>query len=231
MTTFWDQLRCRYCNPDDPRRFVFVSNVNDRLGVTVNLANGAGKHLLHQFAFGSVAVILPGLLLYLYDRHFMWLFQLLFWSVLLARTILLRRFAKADLADSPGLPGPRDGSPEIVSADGTLRLALKVLAVFFGALLLIPVTVVTVVHGLPSAHEVLIVVSVFALVATCSILFVGLIGLYLRASRRLVWGLIVFGAVWTAVLGPTMWFKVRAHRAEARDAHLSESAEIQSLRE
>ena len=59
-----------YCNPDDPRDFIFASSTNDRLGVLPNLARGRAKRICRQVALPLALVQLPCLALYLYNREF-----------------------------------------------------------------------------------------------------------------------------------------------------------------
>lgn len=62
---FWKRLTCPYDNPDGPREFVFVSNTNDRLGVTWNAGAPFGFYMRASrklcatpLAFGSVWCVL-----------------------------------------------------------------------------------------------------------------------------------------------------------------------------
>ena len=64
-----------YCNPDDPRDFIFASSTNDRLGVIPNLARGRAKRICRQFAIPFALVLLLFLVLYLYNRAFYPLFM------------------------------------------------------------------------------------------------------------------------------------------------------------
>ena len=92
-----------YCNPDDPRDFIFASSTNDRLGALPNLARGRAKRVCRQFAIPFALVLLPCLLLYLYNRAFYPLFLAVFFGGLWIRSRYFKRLAKEELADARAL--------------------------------------------------------------------------------------------------------------------------------
>ena len=196
---FWKRLTCPYANPEDPRDFVFVSNTNERLGVTWNRAHSSAKRKWQRLVAVLLVILVPCWGLCVYDRHFAWLFQVAFWSCLVGRCIYLRKLARADLAEFPGLPGPRDGRAEELTADEVLLQALKVIGILVGILVSVACIAATVKSGLPSWRELLIQAAVISFVGSVGCLFTGAVGLYLRASRKLCVGLLLVGSVWFAL--------------------------------
>ena len=95
-----------YSNPDDPRDFIFASSTNDRLGVLPNLARGRARRIWRQFAIPFAFVLLPCILLYLYNRAFYPLFLVAFWGGLWIRSRYFKRLAEEELAACPGPRGP-----------------------------------------------------------------------------------------------------------------------------
>ena len=182
MMKFRKRLTCPYDNPDDPREFVFVSNTNDRLGVTWNRAHSSAKRKWQWLVAVLLVILVPCWCLYVYDRHFAWLFQVAFWSCLVGRCIYLRKLARADLAEFPGLPGPRDGRAEELTADEVLLQTLKVIGLLVGLLVGLVVSVVcigaTVKSVLPSWRELLILAAVISFVGSAGCLSTGAFGLY-----------------------------------------------------
>ena len=170
---FWKRLTCPYANPEDPRDFVFVSNTNERLGVTWNRAHSSAKRKWQRLVAVLLAILVPCWCLYVYDRHFAWLFRVAFWSCLVGRCIYLRKLARADLAEFPGLPGPRDGRAEELTADEVLLQTLKVIGILVGLVVSVVCIGATVKSVLPSWRELLILAAVISFVGSVGCLFTG----------------------------------------------------------
>ena len=196
---FWKRLTCPYDNPDDPREFVFVSNTNDRLGVTWNRAHPSAKRKWQRLVAVLLAILAPCWVLYACNKHFIWLFQAAFWCCLVWRGIYLRKLARADLAEFPGLPGPRDGRADEPTADEMVLMSLKVLGILVGLIVSVVCIGATIKSGLPSRKELQILAGAISLVGSVGCLFAGAIGFYLRASRKLCATLVFVGSVWCAL--------------------------------
>ena len=227
---FWKRLTCPYDNPEDPREFVFVSNTNDRLGVTWNRAHPSAKRVWRRVAFVMSAILVPCILLYVYNRHFMWLFQAAFWGCLVWRGIYLRKLARADLAEFPGLPGPRDGRAEGPTADEMLLMALKVLGILVGSMVLAVGVGATIKSGLPSWKELLILAWAISFIGSVGCLFAGAVGFYLRASRRLCATFLVVGSVWCALSLAVMVPEFQRRSSSSSHGRILTPAELDALR-
>ena len=119
-----------YCNPDDPRDFIFASSTNDWLGVLPNLARGRAKRICRKFALPFAFVLLPCLALYLYNRAFYPLFMVVLLGGLWIRSRYFKRPAEEELAACPGPRGPRDGVGREASAERVVRQAMEWVSIF-----------------------------------------------------------------------------------------------------
>ena len=206
---FWKRLTCPYDNPDDPREFVFVSNTNDRLGVTWNRAHSSAKRKWQRLVAVLLAILAPCWALYACNKHFIWLFQAAFWGCLVWRGIYLRKLARADLAEFPGLPGPRDGRADEPTADEMVLMSLKVLGILVGLIVSVVCIGATIKSGLPNWKALKSLAALISFVGSVSCLFAGAVGFYMRASRKLCATLVVVGSLWCmlslAVMCPGLW--------------------------
>lgn len=227
---FWKRLTCPYDNPDDPREFVFVSNTNDRLGVTWNRAHPSAKRKWQRLVAVLLAILAPCWVLYACNKHFIWLFQAAFWGCLVWRGIYLRKLARADLAEFPGLPGPRDGRADEPTADEMVLMSLKVLGILVGLIVSVVCIGATIKSGLPSRKELLILAGVFSLVGSVGCLFAGAVGFYLRASRRLCATFLVVGSVWCALSLAVMVPEFQRRSSSSSHGRFLTPAELDALR-
>ena len=184
-----------YCNPDDPRDFIFASSTNDRLGVLPNLTRGRAKRICRQFTIPFALVLLPCLLLYLYNRAFYPLYLAVFFGGLWIRSRYFKRLAEEELAACPGPRGPRDGVGQEASAERVVRqlmwwLCIPLVLIVFGA------TVVAVAkNGLPPKNEIVAMLFGLLMIASFCNLLVGGCAFYLRARGRMRWVLLTFGMI------------------------------------
>ena len=189
-----------YCNPDDPRDFIFASSTNDRLGVLPNLARGRAKRICRLFAIPLALVQLPCLALYLYNREFFPLFMVAFWGGLWIRSLYFKRLAEEEQAACPGPRGPRDGVGREASAERAVRqlmgwLGIPLLLVVLGA-----IGMAVVKRGMPPKNEIMAILFVLLLLASAFSLLVGACAFYLRARGLMRWGLLAFGMIGLPVL-------------------------------
>ena len=230
---FWKRLTCPYDNPDDPREFVFVSNTNARLGVTWNRAHPSAKRKWQRLVAVLLTILVPCWVLYACNKHFIWLFQAAFWGCFVGRGIYLRKLARADLAEFPGLPGPRDGRAEEPTADELLLLTSKMIGILIGILVGIVVLAVGVnviaKSVLPSRKELLILAGVISLVGSVGCLFAGAIGFYLRASRKLCATLVFVGSVWCALSLAALVPELRHRSSLPSQGRILTPAELDAL--
>ena len=188
-----------YCNPDDPRDFIFASSTNDRLGVLPNLARGRAKRIWRQFAIPFAFVLLPCILLYLYNRAFYPLFLVAFWGGMWIRSRYFKRLAEEELAACPGPRGPRDGVGREVSAERVVRQLMGWLGIPLALIVLGAIGMAVVKKGLPPKNEIAAILFVLLMMASFCSLLVGGCAFYLRARGRMKWGLLLFGAIWFPV--------------------------------
>ena len=226
---FWKRLTCPYDNPDDPREFVFVSNTNARLGVTWNRAHSSAKRKWQRLVAVLLTILVPCWVLYACNKHFIWLFQAAFWGCLVGRGIYLRKLARADLAEFPGLPGPRDGRADEPTADEAVLLSLKVIGILVGILVLTVCVFATFKTVLPSRKELLILAGVISLVGSVGCLFAGAIGFYLRASRKLCATLVFVGSVWCALSLAALVPELRHRSSLPSQGRILTPAELDAL--
>ena len=223
---FWKRLTCPYDNPDDPREFVFVSNTNDRLGVTWNRAHPSAKRKWRRFVVVMLAILVPCFVLYVCDKHLGWFYWVAFWICLAGRGIYLRKLARADLAEFPGLPGPRDGCAVEPTADEAVLLSLKVIGILVGILVLTVCVFATFKTGLPSRKELLILAAVLSFVGSVGCLVAGAAGFYMRASRKLCATLLVIGSVWCALALVVVVPELRHRSSSVTPDRILTSAEL-----
>lgn len=227
---FWKRLTCPYDNPDDPREFVFVSNTNARLGVTWNRAHSSAKRKWQRLVAVLLTILVPCWVLYACNKHFIWLFQAAFWGCLVGRGIYLRKLARADLAEFPGLPGPRGGRAEEPTADEAVLLSLKVIGILVGLIVSVVCIGATIKSGLPSRKELLILAGALSLVGSVGCLFAGAIGFYLRASRKLCATLVFVGSVWCALSIAVLVPELRHRSSLPSQGRILTPAELDALR-
>ena len=184
-----------YCNPDDPRDFIFASSTNDRLGVLPNLARDRAKRIWRQFAIPFAFVLLPCILLYLYNRAFYPLFLAVFFGGLWIRSRYFKRLAEEELAACPGPRGPRDGVGREVSAERVVRQLMGWLGIPLALIVLGAIGMAVVKKGLPPKNEIAAILFVLLMMASFCSLLVGGCAFYLRARGRMKWGLLLFGAI------------------------------------
>lgn len=206
---FWKRLTCPYDNPNDPREFVFVSNTNDRLGVTWNRAHPSAKRKWRRLVAVLLAILVPSFVLYACDKHLWWLYWVAFCLCFAGRGIYLRKLARADLNEFPGLPGPRDGLDEAPTANEMVLMALRVIGILVGILVLTACIVATAKAGLPNWKALKSLAALISFVGSVSCLFAGAVGFYMRASRKLCATLVGIGSLWCmlslAVMCPGLW--------------------------
>ena len=188
-----------YCNPDDPRDFIFASSTNDRLGALPNLARGRAKRVCRQFAIPFALVLLPCLLLYLYNRAFHPLFLAVFFGGLWIRSRYFKRLAKEELAACPGPRGPRDGVGREASAERVVWQLMGWLCIPLALIVLAVIGVAVVKKGLPPKNEIVAILFILLMMASFCSLLVGGCAFYLRARGWTRWGLLLFGAIWFPV--------------------------------
>ena len=188
-----------YCNPDDPRDFIFASSTNDRLGALPNLARGRAKRVCRQFAIPFVLVLLPCLLLYLYNRAFHPLFLAVFLGGLWIRSRYFKRLAEEELAACPGPRGPRDGVGREASAERVVWQLMGWASIPFALIVLAVIGITVVKKGLPPKNEIVAILFVLLMMASFCSLLIGASAFYLRARGRMKWGLLLFGAIWFPV--------------------------------
>ena len=184
-----------YCNPDDPRDFIFASSTNDRLGVLPNLARGRAKRIWRQFAIPFALVLLPCLVLYLYNRAFYPLFMVVLWGGLWIRSRYFKRIAEDELTACPGPRGPRDGVAQEASAERAVRQLMGWLCIPLALIVLGATGMVVVKNGLPPKNEIMAMLFVLLMMASFCSLLVGGCAFYLRARDRMKWGLLLFGVI------------------------------------
>ena len=188
-----------YCNPDDPRDFIFASSTNDRLGALPNLARGRAKRVCRQFAIPFAFVLLPCILLYLYNRAFYPFFLAVFFVGMWIRSRYFKRLAEEELAACPGPRGPRDGVGREVSAERVVRQLMGWLGIPLALIVLGAIGMAVVKKGLPPKNEIAAILFVLLMMASFCSLLVGGCAFYLRARGRMKWGLLLFGAIWFPV--------------------------------
>ena len=188
-----------YCNPDDPRDFIFASSTNDRLGALPNLARGRAKRVYRQFAIPFALVLLPCLLLYLYNRAFYPLFLAVFFGGLWIRSRYFKRLAEEELVSCPGPRGPRDGVGREASAERVVWQLMGWLCIPLALIVLGAIGMAVVKKGLPPKNEIVAMLFVLLMMASFCSLLVGGCAFYLRARGWMRWGLLLFGAIWFPV--------------------------------
>ena len=188
-----------YCNPDDPRDFIFASSTNDRLGALPNLARGRAKRVCRQFAIPFALVLLPCLLLYLYNRAFYPLFLAVFFGGLWIRSRYFKRLAEEELVACPGSRGPRDGVGREASAERAVWQLMGWLCIPLALIVLGAIGMAVVKKGLPPKNEIMAVLFVLLMITAAFSLLIGGFAFYLRAQGRMKWGLLLFGAIWFPV--------------------------------
>ena len=188
-----------YCNPDDPRDFIFASSTNDRLGVLPNLARGRAKRIWRQFAIPFAFVLLPCLVLYLYNRAFCPLFSAAFIGGLWIRSRYFKKLAEEELVACPGPRGPRGGIGRETSAERVVRQLMGWLGIPVALIVLGAIGMAVVKKGLPPKNEIMAVLFVLLMITAAFSLLIGGFAFYLRAQGRMKWGLLLFGAIWFPV--------------------------------
>ena len=184
-----------YCNPDDPRDFIFASGTNDRLGVLPNLARGRAKQIWRQFTIPFALVLLPCLLLYLYNRAFYPLYLAVFFGGLWIRSRYFKRLAEEELAACPGPRGPRDGVGREASAERVVRQVILLVSILLVPIFLVATGITVIERGLPPKNEIVAMFFVLLMIASFFSLLVGGCAFYLRARGRMKWGLLLFGVI------------------------------------
>ena len=184
-----------YCNPDDPRDFIFASSTNDRLGVLPNLARGRAKRIWRQFAIPFALVLLPCLLLYLYNRAFYPLFLAVFFGGLWIRSRYFKRLAEEELVACPGSRGPRDGVGREASAERAVWQLMGWLCIPLALVVLAVIGVAVDKRGLPPKNEIVAILFVLLMMASFCSLLVGGCAFYLLARGWMRWGLLLFGVI------------------------------------
>ena len=184
-----------YCNPDDPRDFIFASSTNDRLGVLPNLARGRAKRIWRQFAIPFALVLLPCILLYLYNRAFYPLFLTVLLGGLWIRSRYFKRLAEEELAACPGPRGPRDGVGQEASAERVVRQAMWLVSIPLVLIFLVATGITVIERGVPPKNEIVAMLFVLLMIASFCSLLVGACAFYLRARGRVRWGLLAFGMI------------------------------------
>ena len=188
-----------YCNPGDPRDFIFASSTNDRLGVLPNLARGRAKQRMRQFAISFALVLLLCLALYLYNRAFYPIYMVVLLGGLWIRSRYFKRLAKEDLAACPGPRGPRDGVGREASAERVVWQLMGWLGIPVALIVLGAIGMAVVKKGLPPKNEIMAVLFVLLMITAAFSLLIGGFAFYLRAQGRMKWGLLLFGAIWFPV--------------------------------
>ena len=188
-----------YCNPDDPRDFIFASSTNDRLGVLPNLARGRAKQRMRQFAISFTLVLLPCLALYLYNRAFYPIYMVVLLGGLWIRSRYFKRLAKEDLTACPGPRGPRDGVGREASAERVVWQLMGWLCIPIALIVLVAIGMAVVKKGLPPKNEIMALIFVLLMITAAFSLLIGASAFYLRARGRMKWGLLLFGAIWFPV--------------------------------
>ena len=184
-----------YSNPDDPRDFIFASSTNDRLGVLPNLARGRARRIWRQFAIPFAFVLLPCILLYLYNRAFYPLFLVAFWGGLWIRSRYFKRLAEEELAACPGPRGPRDGVGREASAERVVRQLMGWLGIPVALIVLGAIGMAVVKKGLPPKNEIMAILFVLLMITAAFSLLIGASAFYLRARGRMKWVLLVLGVI------------------------------------
>ena len=188
-----------YCNPGDPRDFIFASSTNDRLGVLPNLARGRAKQRMRQFAIPFALVLLPCLVLYFYNRAFYPLFLVVFLGGLWIRSRYFKRLAEEELAACPGPRGPRDGVGREASAERVVWQLMGWLCIPIALIVLVAIGMAVVKKGLPPKNEIMALIFVLLMITAAFSLLIGASAFYFRARGRMKWGLLLFGAIWFPV--------------------------------
>ena len=184
-----------YCNPDDPRDFIFASSTNDRLGALPNLARGRAKRIWRQFAISFVLVLLPCFLLYLYNRAFYPLFLAVFFGELWIRSRYFKKLAEEELAACPGPRGPRDGVGREASAEHVVWQLMGWLCIPLVLIVLAVIGMAVVKKGLPPKNEIAAIFFVLLMLASSCSLLVGGFAFYLRARGKMMLVLLTFGMI------------------------------------
>ena len=188
-----------YCNPDDPRDFIFASSTNDRLGVLPNLARSRAKQRMRQFAISFALVLLLCLALYLYNRAFYPIYMVVLLGGLWIRSRYFKRLAKEDLAACPGPRGPRDGVGREASAECVVWQLMGWLCIPIALIVLVAIGMAVVKKGLPPKNEIMALIFVLLMITAAFSLLIGASAFYFRARGRMKWGLLLFGAIWFPV--------------------------------
>ena len=188
-----------YCNPDDPRDFIFASSTNDRLGALPNLARGRAKQVCRQFAIPFALVQLPCLALFLYNREFYPLFMVVFFGGLWIRSRYFKKLAEEELIACPGPRGPRDGVGREASAERVVWQLMGWLCIPLALIVLAVIGITVLKKGLPPKNEIAAMLFVLLMAASFCSLLVGGCAFYLRARGWMRWGLLLFGAIWFPV--------------------------------
>ena len=184
-----------YCNPDDPRDFIFASSTNDRLGALPNLARGRAKQKLRKFMLPFALVLLPCLLLYLYNRAFYPLFLAVLFGGLWIRSRYFKKLAEEELVACPGPRGPRDGVGREASAERVVWQLMGWVSIPLALIVLAVIGVAVVKRGLPPKNEIVAILFVLLMMASFCSLLVGGCAFYFRAKGWTRWGFLIFGMI------------------------------------